>query len=128
MQKVLSQVEEFHLAFGVPVRRQPTGDLPTADWQLRFDLLAEENEEYREACQKGDLIKVADALGDLLYVLCGTLLTHGMQHKIEEVVTEIHRSNMSKLGPDGQPIRREDGKVLKSETYFRPDLQKIFTP
>jgi predicted HAD superfamily Cof-like phosphohydrolase len=127
MKQVISQVEEFHQAFGVPVRQAPTGNLSPEEWQLRFDLLEEENREYAEACAQGDLVKVADALGDLLYVLCGTLLTHGMQHKIEEVVTEIHRSNMSKLGPDGKPLHREDGKVLKGKGYFPPDLRKLFT-
>ncbi len=126
MDKVLTQVEEFHLAFGVPVRQEPIGQLSAAEFQLRYDLLAEENREYLEACAEGNLVKVADALGDLLYVLCGTLLTHGLQHKIGEVMDEIHRSNMSKLGADGKPLIREDGKVLKSEAYFKPQLSKIF--
>ena len=76
--------------------------------------MAEENEEYLEAAQKGDLVEVADALGDMLYILCGTILKHGLQDKIEEVFQEIQRSNMSKLDENGKPIYREDGKVLKS--------------
>ena len=72
-----------------------------------------------------DLVEVADALGDMLYILCGTIIEHGMQHKIEQVFTEIQRSNMSKLGADGKPIYREDGKVLKGPNYFRPDIKKI---
>lgn len=70
----------------------------------------EENKEYFEACEKEDLVGIADALGDKLYILCGTILKHGLQHKIEEVFAEIQRSNMSKLGEDGKPIFREDGK------------------
>ena len=72
-----------------------------------------------------DLVEIADACGDMLYILCGTLLKHGLQHKIEEVFKEIQSSNMSKLDVKGEPIYREDGKVLKSELYFKPDIQTI---
>jgi predicted HAD superfamily Cof-like phosphohydrolase len=65
------------------------------------------------------------ALGDQLYILCGTILKHGLQHKIDDVFNEIQRSNMSKLDLNGQPIFREDGKVLKGQNYFKPNLKKI---
>jgi predicted HAD superfamily Cof-like phosphohydrolase len=71
------------------------------------------------------LVEVADALGDMLYILCGTILTHGMQHIIEDVFAEIQDSNMSKLGVDGKPIYREDGKVMKGPNYRRPDLKQF---
>ena len=71
------------------------------------------------------MIEVADALGDMLHILCGTISSHGMQHKTREVFEEIHRSNMSKLGEDGQPIYREDGKVLKGSNYFKPNIKDI---
>ena len=100
-------------------------DLSEADITLRFKLMAEENEEYLEAAENGDLIEVADALGDMLYILCGTILKHGMQDKITEVFEEIQRSNMSKLDKDGNPIYREDGKVMKSDQYFKPNIQSI---
>ena len=87
--------------------------------------MQEENDEYLEAAKNGDLAEVADALGDQLYILCGTILKHGLQHKIAEVFEEIQRSNMSKLDADGKPIYREDGKVLKSELYFKPDIRSI---
>ena len=87
--------------------------------------MKEENDEYLEACEKGNLVEIADALGDQLYILCGSLLRHGLQHKIEEVFLEIQKSNMSKLDENGKPIFREDGKVMKSDRYFRPDIQKI---
>ncbi len=87
--------------------------------------MQEENDEYLEACQKGDLTQIADALGDKLYILCGTILAHGLQDKILEVFDEIHRSNMSKLDDDGQPIYREDGKIMKSNNYFLPDIASI---
>jgi len=87
--------------------------------------MREENEEYLEAAQRGDLVEVADALGDMLYILCGTILKHGLQDRIAAVFEEIQRSNMSKLDANGQPIYREDGKVLKSELYFRPDIAGV---
>jgi predicted HAD superfamily Cof-like phosphohydrolase len=87
--------------------------------------MQEENDEYLEACFKNSLIEIADALGDQLYILCGTILKHGMQHIIEDVFNEIQASNMSKLGADGKPILREDGKILKGPEYFRPDLSKF---
>jgi predicted HAD superfamily Cof-like phosphohydrolase len=87
--------------------------------------MQEENDEYLEACRRGNLIEIADALGDQLYILCGTLLRHGLHDKIEEVFLEIQRSNMSKLDANGKPIFREDGKVLKSEFYFKPDIRAI---
>ena len=87
--------------------------------------MAEENEEYLEAANNNDLVEVADALGDMLYILCGTILTHGMQHIIEDVFSEIQDSNMSKLGLDGKPIYRDDGKVMKGPNYRRPDLKKF---
>ena len=126
MRKKLEAVQQFHEAFKLGIKRTPTADLGAAKNKLRFDLMKEENEEYLEAANKNDLIEVADALGDMLYILCGTILEHGMQHKIEEVFEEIQKSNMSKLGADGMPVYREDGKVLKGPSYFLPDLNKIF--
>lgn len=125
LQDIIQHVEKFHDAFGIKNNYQPTVDLSEADTQLRFDLMKEENEEYLEAAQNGDLVEVADALGDMLYILCGTMLKHGMQGKIEEVFMEIQHSNMSKLDENGKPIYREDGKVLKSDLYFRPNIQAI---
>jgi len=125
MKKRLAAVHEFHTAFGLGISETPTADLGRAKNQLRFELMQEENEEYLEAANNNDLTEVADALGDMLYILCGTILEHGMQHKIEEVFNEIQRSNMSKLGADGKPIYREDGKVLKGPSYFKPNIAEI---
>jgi predicted HAD superfamily Cof-like phosphohydrolase len=122
---IISDVARFHDAFGIENNQQPTAQLSATDVQLRFNLMKEENEEYLEAAQNGDLVEIADALGDQLYILCGTILRHGLQHKIEEVFAEIQRSNMSKLDENGKPIYREDGKVLKSALYFKPDIAKI---
>jgi predicted HAD superfamily Cof-like phosphohydrolase len=87
--------------------------------------MEEENNEYLEAAQADDVIEIADALGDQLYILCGTILSHGMQDVIEDVFREIQSSNMSKLGDNGKPIVRDDGKILKGPNYFRPDLKSI---
>jgi predicted HAD superfamily Cof-like phosphohydrolase len=107
------------------MKSDPTADLGTSKNTLRFNLMKEENEEYLEAAENNDLVEVADALGDMLYILCGTIIEHGMQDKITEVFEEIQRSNMSKLGSDGLPIFREDGKVLKGPDYFKPNIEEI---
>jgi len=125
MKNKLSAVEEFHNAFGLGVSEIMQADLGEAKNMLRFNLMDEENKEYLEAAANNDMIEVADALGDMLYILCGTILEHGMQYKIEDVFNEIQRSNMSKLGADGKPIYREDGKVLKGPNYFKPNIQDI---
>ncbi len=125
MKSKIDAVAAFHNAFGLGILQEPTANLGVSKNTLRFKLMQEENEEYLEAANEGDLVEVADALGDMLYILCGTILEHGMQYKIEEVFEEIQRSNMSKLGPDGKPIYREDGKVLKGPEYFPPNIPAI---
>ena len=125
MKNKIKAVQDFHEAFGLGIEQKPIANLPLAKLQLRYDLMAEENDEYLEAAKNNDLVEVADALGDMLYILCGTILEHGMQYKIEEVFNEIQRSNMSKLGADGKPIYREDGKVLKGPNYFKPNINSI---
>jgi predicted HAD superfamily Cof-like phosphohydrolase len=127
MKDKLKAVKEFHEAFGLGVNHKPIAKLSDSKLKLRFDLMAEENEEYLEAAKENDLVEVADALGDMLYILCGTILEHGMQYKIEEVFNEIQRSNMSKLGADGKPIYREDGKVMKGPNYFKPNISEIIS-
>ncbi len=123
--QTIDHVRAFHDAFGIDNNEAPTADLTPEEIDLRYKLMREENEEYFDAAKKGDIVEVADALGDQLYILCGTILKHGMQHKIAEVFEEIQRSNMSKLGSGGIPIYREDGKVLKGPDYFRPDIAGI---
>lgn len=125
MKKKIAAVHEFHTAFGLGIKETPTADLGEAKNLLRYKLMREENEEYLEAANNNDLIEVADALGDMLYILCGTIIEHGFQYKIDEVFDEIQRSNMSKLGADGKPIYREDGKVLKGPNYFKPKIEEI---
>ena len=134
MQDLILKVKQFQETFGQTVNRNPTlVDLELAN--LRFELMKEENEEYMQAVIDKDLVEVAYALGDKLYILIGTILSHGMQHIIVDVFNEIHRSNMSKLDDNGEPIingqngvldiTRELGKVLKSSRYSKPNFDKI---
>jgi len=125
MKNKLKAVQKFMEVYKLGYKEQPTTNIPLQKIQLRFNLMAEENEEYLEAAKNNDIIEVADALGDMLYILCGTILEHGMQYKIEAIFNEIQHSNMSKLGADGNPIYREDGKVMKGPNYFKPNISKI---
>lgn len=125
MQKQLNAVKLFHETFGLGVSNEMKADLGVQKNELRFELMREENEEYLEAVRNNDIVETADALGDMLYILCGTILEHGLQHKIEEVFDEIQNSNMSKLGANGKPIYREDGKVMKGPNYFKPNFEEI---
>jgi len=125
MKKVIEQVALFHDSFGIANNYEPTSKLSVDEIHLRHRLMKEENDEYLEAAIKNDIVEIADALGDQLYILCGTILKHGLQDKIEEVFNEIQRSNLSKLDENSQPILREDGKILKSNLYFKPDIAKI---
>lgn len=123
--EIIENVEDFHNAFGIENNFEPTANLTLDEVTLRYNLMKEENEEYYEAAKNGDLVEIADALGDQLYILCGTLLKHGLKDKINEVFMEIQRSNMSKLDVNGKPIYREDGKVMKSDLYFKPNIKKV---
>ncbi len=125
MQNQLKSVKIFHEAFGVKISNKPTLELSKDILKLRHSLMQEENNEYLKAVEEKNLIEVADALGDMLYILCGTILTHGFQNLIEDIFDEIQSSNMSKLGDDGKPIYRNDGKVLKGPNYKKPNIKKI---
>ena len=115
-------VGDFMEAFGQDVHCDPVWpDFSTRE--LRLDLIQEEFEELQEAIDNNDMVEVADALTDLLNVVYGA--GHAFGIDLDECFLEVHESNMSKLGPDGRAIRREDGKVLKSENFFAPDLAPI---
>ena len=124
MDKQLKSVAEFHKSFNQEDGIWPTL-LDSKDYELRHRLMEEENNEYLQACKDRSIVEIEDALGDKLYILCGTILKHGMQHIIEDIFDEIHSSNMSKLDENGKPIFREDGKILKGERYFKPDIKKF---
>lgn len=119
------QVREFHETFGAAIQYAP-GHVDTDTQELRISLMEEELfgvDELAESIRKGDLVKIADGIADLLYVTLGTAVSYGMD--AEKLVAEAHRSNMSKLGADGLPIYREDGKVLKGPDFFEPDFAAV---
>ncbi|MHB1524905.1 MAG: pyrophosphohydrolase domain-containing protein [Candidatus Dormibacteria bacterium] len=116
-------VDEFHQTYGLPVRTTPSLDVGFRLQELRKSLMREELAEVCAAIDRGDLIEVADGLADLLYVVYGTALTFGID--LDAVVREVHRSNMTKLGPDGRPIYREDGKVMKGPGFELPRIAEV---
>jgi predicted HAD superfamily Cof-like phosphohydrolase len=115
-------VRRFHLAVGIDARSVPT-ELPAPLAAHRGELLAEEAAEVAEVSVTGPLDRLAHELADVVYVAYGTALVHGID--LDAVIAEIHRSNMTKLGPDGQVARRPDGKVLKGEHYEPPDVSAV---
>lgn len=121
--EALFMVAEFHSTFDLPAAREPTTSIPADLRQLRVDLLVEEVREFADASAAKDIVGIADALADILYVTYGAALTYGID--LDAVVREVHRSNMSKLDEHGRPIRREDGKVLKSALYSKPDVVAV---
>ena len=125
MKHQINSVKIFHEVYKLSYEDSPVADIGIDKINLRFKLMAEENQEYFEAAKNNDIVEVADALGDMLYILCGTIIEHGMQDKIEEIFDEIQKSNLSKLGDDGKPIYRNDGKVMKGPNYFKPKISEI---
>jgi predicted HAD superfamily Cof-like phosphohydrolase len=116
------KVKKFMEAFGQEVKKSP--ELPDAETvNLRIELIAEELEELWDACEKKDLVEIADALTDILYVTYGA--GHAFGIDLDKCFTEVQRSNMSKLGEDGKPIYRDDGKVMKGPNYSEPDLKSV---
>jgi len=121
MSNMFKDVMDFHKAFGQKVGDKP--ELPDINERgLRMKLLREEFEEYMEAEEENDLVEIADALADLIYIACGTAVSYGIP--LDKIYDEVHRSNMSKL-VNGKPIYREDGKVMKPEGWSPPDIKGI---
>lgn len=119
---VFSSVRYFHQVYGQLINEAPV--LPDEKTRnLRKNLLKEEYEEYLEGEQNNDLVEIADALADMIYIICGTAVSYGIP--LQKVFEEVHRSNLSKLDNNGKPIYREDGKILKSEFYTPPDVKGI---
>jgi predicted HAD superfamily Cof-like phosphohydrolase len=122
--EVLAMVASFHRAFGLPRQAVPSLEGIERDLlALRTALLDEETAEFAEAANRRDLIAMADALADVVYVAYGTAVTLGVD--LDAVLREVHRSNMSKLDERGRPVLRDDGKVLKSPRYTRPDIGRV---
>jgi predicted HAD superfamily Cof-like phosphohydrolase len=117
-----NKVKLFMESFGQQVKSKP--EFPSDDiLKLRTDLIDEEVKELWDACDARDLVEIADALTDILYVTYG--MAHALGIPIDECFAEVQASNMSKLGEDGKPIYREDGKVMKGPSYFKPDLKNV---
>jgi predicted HAD superfamily Cof-like phosphohydrolase len=113
------KVGDFMEAFGQDVLYEPT--IPGFNLSaLRLDLITEEVQELQDALANRNMLEIADALTDILYVVYGA--GHAFGIDLDDCFNEVHRSNMTKLGPDGRPIYREDGKVLKGENYEPPNL------
>jgi predicted HAD superfamily Cof-like phosphohydrolase len=123
MKKQVQQLEEFHKAYGVSMN-EPVGPVITKGQSIRGKLQVEEAEEIHAAIERGDLVEIADGVIDSIYIAIGTAVTYGFQDKLSELFDAVHRSNMSKLGPDGKPLYREDGKVIKGP-HFKPPTEEI---
>lgn len=115
-------VKQFHKVYGANIGTVPAWP-SVQERELRQALLKEEYKEYTDAEAANDFVEMCDALGDMLYIIYGTAVSYGIP--IDEIFQEIHDSNMSKLDSSGNPIRREDGKILKGPNYFAPDIKSI---
>lgn len=125
MEKQLKQVQEFHEKFLQDMNSTPEL-LSIEESRLRFKLMEEENIEYLDAAKDEDIVEILDACADQLYILCGTILKHGLQNMIIPAFNLVHANNMAKLGPDGKPIFREDGKIIKPEGFEKVELKTLF--
>lgn len=124
MKKVILKRKEFNKAFNLKTNNKPTS-IDKKRVNLHYDLLKEELDEYLESAIDKNIVETADAITDIFYVLLGTAAEHGMLDSLELLFNEVHRSNMSKLGDHGMPVYREDGKVLKSKNFTKPNLKPI---
>jgi predicted HAD superfamily Cof-like phosphohydrolase len=117
-----NKVGTFMKTFGQEVKTQPSFSSDKIN-KLRIDLIKEELDELQEAMKNNDLLEVADALTDILYVTYGA--GHAFGVDLDKCFDEVQNSNMSKLGENGEPIYNESGKVMKGPNYFKPDLSKF---
>lgn len=124
MDKLLNQLIEFHKKFGIPVGEY-IGDTTKGQQHLHYKLMLEELNEFKDGCDKDNIVEIADGLGDVLFVLLSSVVAHGLQDCFQEVFDEICSSNMSKLDENGNVIYRDDGKIMKSSNYFRPRISDI---
>ena len=116
------KVKIFMQKFGQEVKSKPSFSSEKIN-NLRYDLIKEELNEFKDAIDKKNLLEAADALTDILYVTYGA--GHAFGINLDKCFNEVQNSNMSKLGSDGKPIYNEDGKVMKGPNYFKPDLSKF---
>ena len=134
MQQQLEDLEWFQKKFNSTYNKIPSL-LSEEDWKLRYELSKEELEEYKEACEKGDIVEIFDAILDRLFLAFGDAVSHGLQDKLIDGFNEVVRSNMSKLDDNGKPLingengvwdeTRPEGKILKSKNFFEPNLKQF---
>lgn len=134
MQQQLKDLEKFQKAFNSTYNETPTL-LEEEDWRLRYKLSLEELEEYKEACEQGDIVEIFDAILDRLFLAFGDAVSHGLQDKLIDGFNEVVRSNLSKLDNNGKPLingengvwdeTRPKGKILKSQNFFEPNLKQF---
>ena len=134
MQQQLKDLEKFQKAFNSTYNETPTL-LSEEDWKLRYKLSLEELEEYKEACEQGDIVEIFDAILDRLFLTFGDAVSHGLQDKLIDGFNEVVRSNLSKLDNNGKPIingengvwdeSKPKGKILKSQNFFEPNLKQF---
>lgn len=124
----IEQIATFHEAFGAPIgltERGRLGEVGLKDIKLRKELIKEEVTELLEAIDSDDLAHILKETCDVLYVVIGTTITYGLHTRLDRAMLEVTRSNMSKLGADGQPMRRIDGKIIKGPNYSEADMESI---
>ena len=134
MRQQIKDLETFQKSFNSVYNTEPTL-LKEEDWKLRYKLSLEELDEYKEACEQGDIVEIFDAILDRLFLAFGDAVCHGLQDKLIEGFEEVVRSNMSKLDNNGKPIingednvwdeSRPKGKILKSKNFFEPNLKQF---
>jgi predicted HAD superfamily Cof-like phosphohydrolase len=124
LNEMLETVAEFQVATDQSVNLEPTL-LSIKESNLRYELMAEENKEYFAAVVQKDKIEIADALVDQMYVLLGTINSHGLQSVFLEAFSRVHENNMTKVGPDGKVLRDASGKILKPSGFKAVDLTDL---
>lgn len=125
MKEHINNVRMFQEKIAELVLRDGPGLIDKKGGLFRVRLLQEELDELKEAIEQDDLVEVADALADIQYLIFGTVLSYGLQGKFEDILREVHRSNMTKINKDGTVTHREDGKVVKSDTFEEPKIADI---
>jgi predicted HAD superfamily Cof-like phosphohydrolase len=118
----LNMVFEFNKTYDVPTSKEPT-EIDKENYELNYELMLEELNEYLDACKNKDLVEISDAVVDMMYILYGIILKHGLHEVVFDMFEEVHRSNMSKL-ENGKVLRRSDGKIMKGSEYFKPNLKQ----
>jgi len=121
-ESIIKSIKEFNSSFGLPISKTPCL-IEKEQYNLKYNLLKEELNEYLEACENKDLVEICDSIIDMFYVLSGFIVQHGIDKQFLDMFFEVHKSNMSKL-ENGKVLKRHDGKVMKGSEYFKPNLKQ----